>query len=140
MLSFMRKMGIDFGTKKVGIALSDESGKMAFPHSVIPNNSELLQSVVNLIEAEQVTEVVMGHSLDSEGKENKVHKFAVEFVTELTLQTPIPVHFEPEQFSTQQAIKIQGRNDKADASAAAIILESYLNKQREGSVFDELNN
>lgn len=133
-------MGIDFGTKKVGIALSDEAGKMAFPHSVIPNNDALLKTIATLIEKEGVEEIVMGHSLDSDGKENAVHQHAVDFVTDLTLETPIPVHFEPEQFSTQQAIKIQGRNEQADASAAAIILESYLNKQSNVSVFDELDN
>ncbi len=136
----MRKMGIDFGTKKVGIALSDESGKMAFPHSVISNDDKLLQKVVGLIKAEKVSEIVMGHSLDKEGNENVVHEHAVTFTAKLTLEIPIPVHFEPEQFSTQQAIKLQGRNDQVDASAAAIILESYLNKQKDTSIFDELNN
>ena len=133
-------MGIDFGTKKVGIALSDESGKMAFPHSVIKNDPALLKAVVALIEQEAVGEIVMGHSVDTDGVENKVHQYAVDFIANLTLQIPIPVHFEPEQYSTQQAIKMQGKNDQVDASAAAIILESYLSKQTEGSVFDELDN
>ena len=135
----MRKMGIDFGTKKIGLSLSDESGSMAFPHSVVPNDENLLKTVVNLIEDEQVKEIVIGHSVDAEGKENPVHKLAVDFVTDLTLENPVPVHFQPEQFTTQQAVKLQGRNDQTDASAAAIILQSYLDNQKTTSAFDELN-
>lgn len=136
----MRKMGIDFGTKKVGLALSDESGAMAFPHSVIKNDNQLFGTVVNLIESEQVKEIVIGHSVDKEGNENPVHKLAVDFVTNLTLEIPIPVHFQPEQFTTQEAMKLQGRNEQTDASAAAIILQSHLDKQKTSSAFDELNN
>lgn len=135
----MRKMGIDFGTKKVGLAVSDESGKMAFPHSVIPNDDKLLETVTSLIEAKQVKEIVIGHSLNSEGNDNPVHKAAVEFVGDLTLRLPIPVYFEPEQYSTKQAQQMQGKNEHTDASAAAIILESYLKKQNTTSIFDELN-
>ena len=50
----MRRLGIDFGTKKVGLALSDESGAMAFPYEVIPNDTELLQKVTTLIETENI--------------------------------------------------------------------------------------
>lgn len=132
-------MGIDFGTKKVGIALSDASGTMAFPHSVIPNNSSLLKTITSLIEAEQVSDIIIGHSVNAEGQANTVHQMVEEFMTDLTLQLPIPIHLEPEQYTTQQAIKLQGRNEATDASAAALILESYLSKQRTGSVFDELN-
>lgn len=139
MLNSMRKMGIDFGTKKVGIALTNESGTMAFPHDVIPNDGKLLERVVSLIEKENVVEVVMGHSLTTSGEENKVHQLAQEFMLDMTMQLPIPVHLEPEQFSTQQAIKLQGRNDMTDASAAAIILDSYLQKQNTTSAFDDLN-
>ena len=135
----MRKMGIDFGTKKVGISLSDESGKLAFPHGVVPNDNNLLKHTVSLIESEEVAEIVIGHSIDKEGKENEVHEEVKKFITDLTLETPTPIHLEPEQFSTQQAIKLQGKNDQTDASAAAIILQSYLDKQKTSSAFDELN-
>lgn len=133
-------MGIDFGTKKVGLALSDESGKMAFPHSVVPNDEKLLETVTSLIREKDVIEIVIGHSLNTDGQTNPVHTHAVAFVGNLTLQLPIPVHFEPEQYSTQQAMQTQGRTANTDASAAAIILESYLKKQNKTSVFDELNN
>lgn len=139
MLRHMRRMGIDFGTKKIGLALSDESGSMAFPHSVITNDNQLLSTIVTLIEAESVSEIVIGHSLDKDGKENIVHELVKEFITDLSLEVPVPVHLEPEQFSTQQAKQLQGQHKKIDASAAAIILQSYLDRLKSSSAFDELN-
>jgi putative Holliday junction resolvase len=135
----MRKLGIDYGTKKIGLAMTDEAGNMAFPHEVVPNNQDFVAKVLALIEQKAITEIIIGHSLDGEGKENEVHQAVKDFMTDLTLQTPIPIHLEPEQFSTQQATKLQGKNDQTDASAAAIILQSYLDKQKTSSAFDELN-
>jgi putative Holliday junction resolvase len=126
----MRKMGIDFGSKKVGIAFSDESGTMAFPHGVLPNDAKLFQTVMKLIAEKQVGEVVIGHSLDKEGNANKIHAQVETFMLDLTLELGIPVHLEPEQYSTQQAIRIQGKNSQTDAAAAAIILDSYLTRKK----------
>ena len=123
-------MGIDFGSKKVGLAFTDEGGVMAFPHSVVPNDKKLLNIVLTLAKEKNVEEIVMGHSIDMTGQENPVHKLAKEFITDLTLHLGIPVHLQPEQYSTQEAIRTQGRNDKTDAAAATLILENYLIKQR----------
>lgn len=121
-------MGIDFGHKNVGIALTDEAGMMAFPHGVLSNNDELLKSVVALAEEKSVAEIVIGHSIDKEGNANKIHTQVEEFIGDLTLHLGVPIHLEPEQYSTQQAIRIQGKNANTDAAAAAIILDSYLQK------------
>jgi putative Holliday junction resolvase len=122
----MRYLGIDYGTKRVGIALSDESGKMAFPHSVLENNSELLKSLAALLEEKKVEEIVIGHSVDKEGKDNILHEKVKELIGDLTLETGLPVHLESEIYTTQEAIREQGRNDMTDASAATIILNSFL--------------
>jgi len=125
----MRYLGIDFGSKKIGLALSDEGGAMAFPHSVVPNDSEFMATVCKLIESEQVKAVVIGHSTDKDGNPNEIQTAIEVFMTDLTLQLGIPVHLENEVYSTQEAIRIQGRSDQTDAAAAAIILNSYLQKQ-----------
>lgn len=123
-------MGIDFGSKKVGIAMSDESGVMAFPHSVLPNDSKLLSTLLTLIEKERVQEIVIGYSVDKGGKANPIHTAVESFMTDLTLAFPIPIHLEPEQYSTQQAIRIQGKNAQTDAAAASIILDSYITRRK----------
>jgi putative Holliday junction resolvase len=123
-------MGIDYGHKKVGIALSDESGSMAFPHGVYPNDATLFKKIISLIEEKNVSEIVIGHSLNKDGKENKIHASVEELMMQITLELGLPVHLEPEQYSTQQAIRIQGKNASTDAAAAAIILDSFITKKK----------
>lgn len=124
----MRYMGIDYGTKRVGVALSDENGTMAFPHSVIPNDKKLLDTLEELIDEKEVNAIVIGHSKKGDGSDNPLQDDIDEFIGEMTLRTGLPIHLEPEQYSTLEAIRLQGRNDKTDASAAAIIVNSYLTR------------
>ena len=131
----MRQLGIDFGTKKIGLALTDEAGKMAFPHSVIPNDENFLSTVVQLMEDQLVTDVVVGHSLANDGTPNAVHADVESFIADLTLRCPIPIHLQPEQFTTAAASRLTGKNDQTDAAAAALILESWLQKSE--SVLDQ---
>ena len=130
MLSFMKRMGIDYGSKKVGIALTDDGGTMAFPHAVVPNDTQFFSYVEKLVAERRVREIVIGHSLDNQGVPNKIHAAVEEFITDVTLHIGIPVHLEPEQYSTQQAKHLQGMSPMVDASAAALILESFITKQK----------
>jgi putative Holliday junction resolvase len=123
-------MGIDYGTKKLGIAFTDEGGQMAFPHSVIPNTPKLLDVILGFIDEKKVSEIVIGHSLDKSGKPNAVHAAVEALMLDLTLATGLPIHLEPEQYSTQAAIQLQGRNSETDASAAALILDGYLTRKK----------
>lgn len=130
MLVLMKRMGIDFGSKKIGIAMTDDSGVMAFPHEVVPNDAQFLSYIEQLVAEKGIGEIVIGHSLDNNGAPNKIHQAVEEFITDITLQIGIPVHLEPEQFSTQQAARIQGKDAQTDAAAAAIILDSFITKQK----------
>lgn len=121
-------MGIDFGSKKIGIALTDESGVMAFPYSVIPNDAGFLKTIESLVQERAVKEIVIGHSIDLDGNPNDIHAAVEEFITDATLSFGIPIHLEPEQYTTQEASRTTGKNKQVDAAAAAIILESYLTK------------
>lgn len=125
----MRYMGIDYGTKRVGIALSDESGAMAFPESVIENNDSLLEKITDLIKEKEVEAVVMGESKDFKGKDNSVMTDIRDFQNKLEV-LGIEVYLEPEFLTSHQAAQIQGENAMHDASAATIILNSYLSRQK----------
>lgn len=143
----MRHLGIDFGTSKVGIALSDEAGTMGFPREVLRNDDGLMDAVVGLIEREQVGAVVFGESLDFSGNGNPVLAKAHAFANALTERTGVPVFFEPEMLTTQEARRgLDGLHPQhvsdasrtrgapghggaaTDASAAALILTSYLSR------------
>ncbi|MCB9815245.1 Holliday junction resolvase RuvX [Candidatus Nomurabacteria bacterium] len=126
----MKRIGIDFGTKKIGIAVTDESGQMAFPHEVVPNDKNFMKYIESLVAKREVEEIVIGHSLDNKGNPNPVHEKVEEFITDITLSLGLPVHLEPEQYSTQQASQVQGKGSLTDASAAALILDSYITKHK----------
>jgi len=126
----MKLMGIDYGSKRVGIAVSNDEGTMAFPREVLQNNAGLLNELVARIESEGIEAVVLGHSLNKEGNPNTVQDAINELVTDLTLQVGLPVHLEPEIYSTQEALRFQGRNEMTDASAATIILNSFITRNK----------
>jgi putative Holliday junction resolvase len=129
MLIDMKYLGIDYGTKKVGLALTDEGGMMAFPHATVRNDEGLLTYISDLIAAEHVGAVVIGQSVGLDGTLNAVQQDIDAFMLELTLRTPTPIHLEPEQLTSRQAAALTGRSDDLDAAAAAIILDSYIQKQ-----------
>ena len=55
----MRRIGIDYGTKRVGVSLSDESGKMAFPHGVFSNDDTLLKNIVTCETHREIVETIL---------------------------------------------------------------------------------
>lgn len=129
----MRYLGIDYGTKKIGLALSDEAGTMGFPHGILPNDSVALDALVELIREQHVEAIVMGESLNFSGAENPVAKEARAFAERLTEATGIRVALEPEILTTQEARRDyegvhQARSGNVDDSAAALILTSYLSR------------
>lgn len=131
----MRIIGIDYGTKRVGVAVSDEAGQFALPHSVIVNTSgaktatasRLLGEIEAIATANGTKEVVIGDSKDYKGEANKIMPAIHELKGQLESKGFV-VHLEPEFMTSVQAGRLQGKNAKSDASAAAIILQSYLDK------------
>lgn len=125
----MRILGIDYGSKNIGVALSDEKGGWAFPHSVLENNEEAIKNVLKIVKENNVTEIVMGESKNFKGKANEIMATAKDFTKSFAV-AGLTIHFEPEYLTSHQAQHIQGTNKMIDASAAAIILQSFLDKRR----------
>ncbi len=129
---YMRLLGIDYGTKRVGIAISDADAGFAIPTTVIKNQGDiqkLLKEVRELAEKNAIKEIVIGESKDFKGKDNSIMSESLEFKKVLE-QLGFIVHMEPEFLTSFQAEKIQGKNDMLDASAAAIILQSFIDKRK----------
>lgn len=124
----MKLIGIDYGKKKIGIAVSDSDGKMAFPKEVIPNDTQATGHIVNLVKQEDAGAVIVGESTDYKGEENPIMEDIKRFNKTINEKTNVPVYLEPETLSTKEAEHIQERHDKIDASAAAIILQSYIDR------------
>lgn len=124
----MKYLGIDYGTKKIGLAISDEEGTVAFPHEVIKNDTELEATIHDVIQMQGIGAVVVGDSKDFGGEPNDIAEHAHAFAQVLEETTGLEVHFEPEFLTTKQA-KQHTDDALADASAAALILQTFLDKQ-----------
>ncbi|HEX2792195.1 MAG TPA: Holliday junction resolvase RuvX [Candidatus Paceibacterota bacterium] len=128
----MRYLGIDYGTKRVGVALSDEAGVMGFPHAVMANDRRLMDELAHLIKERAIGAIVVGESLNYQGQENAVMEAARAFAEELAARTGAELHFEPEMLTTQEAKRdgegVHHSRRVVDSSAAALILTSFLSR------------
>ncbi|MFA6430462.1 MAG: Holliday junction resolvase RuvX [Candidatus Paceibacterota bacterium] len=126
----MKYLGIDYGEKRVGIALSDIEGKMAFPKAVFENNAELIAKIVTYCTENTVEAIVIGESKDYKGEDNKINPKIISFKRDLASAIKIPISLEPEFMSSMQVEKTFGKTDMLDASAASIILQTFLDKEK----------
>ncbi len=129
----MRLLGIDYGEKRIGVALSDEEGRLAFPHSIITTDAHAISRIHDICKTERVNTIILGESRTYKGAENPIMKKSIRFKEELELATELPVFFEPEFLTSQEAKRgvEAGSKKLVDDSAAAIILQSYLDKIQE---------
>lgn len=100
---------------------------MAFPHSVFPNDKNLIGEIKRVCESERVGKVILGQSLDYKRAPNPIMEEIERFSQELKLQTNLPIEYQDETLTTAQAERSGGN----DASAAALILQSYVDRIRE---------
>jgi len=127
----MKYLGIDYGSKKVGYAQSDDDGRLAFPLMISKNDNILLKDTLELIKEMKFSVVVIGESVDSKGKPNEIAKEARKFGAHIEKHMDVSVVFEKEWFSTVEARASQpGKSDshEVDDQAAAIVLQRYLDK------------
>src|SRR3989344_7315396 len=123
----MKYLGIDYGKKRIGLAVSDIEGNLAFPHSVVKNDHNALGIIAKIIEGEQIGCVVVGESNNFDGQPNPIQNEIDKFIKQLeSIEMEFEINFEPEFLTSVQAQQITGKNESLDASAAAIILQSYL--------------
>ena len=134
----MKYLGIDYGTKRIGVAVSDEAGRVAFPREVIAAGPTALSVLEALIKAENIGTVVVGESRALSGEKNAVMEDIEQFARDLQELSGAPVVFETEVFSSSLAARQFAPEEKSrkanpehknlDASAAALILQSYLDR------------
>jgi putative Holliday junction resolvase len=139
----MKHLGIDYGSKRVGISLSDDGGTMAFPKAILPNNLDLIESIGRLCRDENVSAIVLGESHDLSGAKNKIMGSIEELKRNLEAELELPVYFQAEFMTTVEARGREGKSQnnarktskekpsQADASAAALILQRYLDKKNQ---------
>src|SRR3569623_914386 len=137
--SAMKYLGIDYGTKRIGVAVSDDSGSIAFPLTVVAAGPKALEEVANIARVNNVEQIIVGESLDFKGEKNEVMEDIERFKSDIAELTGLPVSYEREFFSSAQAArqfapdgsrKKNPSQEKLDAAAAALILQGYLDKKK----------
>jgi len=137
---YMRILAIDHGEKRIGLALSDPTQTIASPLKVIKHVSRMIDAaqVAEIANQNDVELIIIGQSLDEDGKPNMAGRRAGRFADELKNQTNIPIEMVDESFSTQiaRAARIElgvSRKKRAghqDEYAAVVILQNYLETKR----------
>jgi putative holliday junction resolvase len=140
-----RFLGIDYGTKRIGVAISDENGILAFPEKIILNGPDTFDRIAEIIKTKNISEIVVGESVDFKGKLNALSARIEVFILELQEKFKLPIHKQKEFLTSVEARKSgnskmsfnssqahskikQIKSGRIDASAAALILQRYLDK------------
>ncbi len=124
----MKYLGIDYGTKRVGVAISDDEGSFAFPKAIFETGKSV-EGIAQLCVEEKIGALVIGESVATNDKPNELSSAVNAFRATLALATELPIFFQREDFSTVEAHRYQVDAGKRDDSAAAIILQRFLDKQ-----------
>jgi len=121
----MRYLGIDYGSKRTGVAFSDASGKIAFPHKVLLTDKKLVSEIKKICDEKKISVIVLGQSLNYKGVPNPIQSDIANFKLHIESLIKLPVHYQSEILTSTEAARSTGK-DMLDSSAAALILQSYL--------------
>lgn len=125
-----RYLGIDYGDKRIGIAISDEDGYFAFPKVVLKNTTALFNELKEIVSTERVGAVIVGLPQNFSGEDTEQTKKVRAFAEVLQKEINAEIIFENEILTSRQ-IEKTGVSTKSmiDASSAALILQGYLDRQ-----------
>ena len=132
-----RSLGIDFGEKRVGLAISDKSNLIASPFKTINyiNENDLVSQLEKIVIENNIENFVLGLPINMKGEDTKQTKIVRKFKESLS-SLDLPIIYEDERLSSVSAknslilqnIKTGHNKPEIDKTAAAIILQQYLDK------------
>ncbi|NBU60213.1 MAG: Holliday junction resolvase RuvX [Actinobacteria bacterium] len=133
----MRSLGIDLGTRRIGVAMSDSSGTIATPLTVVTRNASHNQDhrkIQELIDEYEVDCVVVGMPISMSGKIGPAGRAAQDEIEELKVALSVPVYSYDERLTSKTAnesmmqanMKAQARRRIVDKIAAAVMLQGWL--------------
>jgi putative Holliday junction resolvase len=134
-----RVLGIDVGTVRVGLAVSDETCTLATPLATIPNDSRTMWArIAREMEDRDVDRVVIGLPRRLDGSEGDASEHARQFAADLAERTASPIELWDERFTTtiaeraliESGVRRKRRREVIDAVAAAVLLQSWLDARR----------
>ena len=135
----MRYLGLDLGSRTLGIAVSDKQGIIASTYKTIHHNEEydmLLEEVVKLVDELQIEGVVLGFPKNMNNTIGPKGELSLEFKEKLEKKLSVQVYLQDERLSTKSAtdmlisgnVSRKNRKKVVDSVAATIILQTYLDR------------
>ena len=136
----MKYLGLDLGTRTLGLAISDATGTIATSYKIIKHNEEY-EKLVTMLENEvidnNIDELVLGFPKNMDNTIGERGHLAIQFKEMLEKELKIPVNMQDERLSTVEATNLLITNDLSrkkrkkviDSVAATIILQSYLDRK-----------
>ena len=136
----MRYLGLDLGSRTLGVAISDKSGLIARSLTIIRHNEEycmLIDKIKEFVEEEKIEAIVLGYPKNMNNTIGPKGQLSEKFKEMLETNIQLPVYLQDERLTTKEAQNILISNDTSrkkrkkviDSMAAAIILQSYLDKK-----------
>ncbi|HEX9611514.1 MAG TPA: Holliday junction resolvase RuvX [Gemmatimonadales bacterium] len=140
-----RLLGVDWGERRIGLALSDDSRTLAQPLATLtrrPGKRFPMKQLLDHIAQHQVTGVVVGLPLDASGAEGDAARAARALAEDIGRRAAVPVALWDERMTTARVLaavremggSTRGRKDDVDALAAALLLQHYLDARRGSAV------
>jgi putative Holliday junction resolvase len=141
-----RRIGFDFGEKRIGVATSDVDSILVSPHATIINDDQLPQKLTDIFTEVEPIYVVIGNPIHLSGSESAKSVSAMEFGKMIKSYFSGPIYLIDERMSTQSAyskMREIGKSEKESKSvidqiAAVTILESALQNEKLGNVIGTL--
>ena len=132
-------VGIDYGTKRIGLAASDPARRTAFPVGVIEVSDTVIASIAEAAAERSATLLVVGLPVGLSGSEGESARAARRLGDHLAAETGLPVEYADERFTTRSAeqllvssnVKRRKRRTVVDAMAAAVMLQNYLDTRNQ---------
>ncbi|MGJ8663345.1 MAG: Holliday junction resolvase RuvX [Marinicella sp.] len=132
-------LGVDFGQKRIGLAVGQTLTRVANRLNTLPNNKQFWPDLKNVISEWNISQIIIGLPLDMAGEEQEITRQVKNFAKKVKQQTELPVHFIDErltsyeaerQFQSQRQANLSKAKGKSqiDAMAAQIILQSWLDQ------------
>ena len=129
-------MALDYGERRIGIALTDPEQLITFPYHTIDTKKtpDVVKEIVGIVKNQDVGSLIVGNPLNTHGTDSKKSKDIKTFVAMLSNHISIPITLWDESYTTRAAIalmnqanrKLKKNRDKVDQLAASLLLKDYL--------------
>ena len=138
----MRVIGIDLGSKRIGVAVSDFTGSVASPLTVVRRGKSKRadhDAIARIVREEEAEAVVVGLPLNMDGSRGSAAKAAVAEAEQISTVTGVPAYLHDERLTTVTAeralkeanMRAEDRRNVVDKIAAAVLLQSWLDSRKE---------